>query len=126
MSYHRYPPLALNASIADKNVVDQVDFPNGVFIPTGPNLIPRSSAAPLLLVAALAADIKGIQVIADIGLFINIYSDAAGLVKIATMVLTPDETVPLVRPVGSSIYIRHVDDVDIDEPFSHLAMNFLG
>lgn len=128
MSYHRYPPLALNASIsglADKNVVDGVDG-NSIEV-TGPNVIPRSSSLTgLQIVANLADDISGIQVISDIGEFVEFYADLACTIFIATMVLTPDETVQVIRAAGSSVYIRAVKDVDIDQPGSYLAMNFLG
>ena len=126
MSFHQYPPLILEASLGggDKTVVDDID--GGAFEVTGAQLIPRSSQPPLQLVANLAADISEIQVVSDIGEFCNLYSDAAGTNKIASMVLTPDETVKVVRPAGSEIYIRAVKDVDIDQPGSFLAMNFIG
>ncbi len=124
MSDSKYPPLALNPSVGDKNVVGQLD--GDVIIPTGANLIPRSSAPALQIVANFAVAVTGIQVVADLGYFINLYLDAAKTQKIATMVLTPDETIDVNIPIGAALFIGAVDDVDIDEPLSHLAMNFLG
>lgn len=125
MSYSQYPPLALNTSLQGQ--LSPVDFIDGDgFAPTGANLIPRSSQPPLQIVAALANDVKEIQVISDIGEFCELYSDAAGLVKIAEMVLTPDERVSVNLAAGSEVYIRASKDVDIDQPDSFLAMNFNG
>lgn len=129
MSYHKYPPLALNNTAQGGKVVDKIDTigADGVFEVTGANLIPRSSAlAGLQVQNGLAADIIGIQVVSDIGEFVNIYSDAACTNHLATMVLTPDETVLIAVPIGTEIYLRAVKDEDIDQPGSYLAMNFLG
>lgn len=130
MSYHRYPPLALNSSLGGSgSVVDKITGigSDGVFEVTGANIIPRSSSLTGLQVSlGLAGDITGIQVVSDIGEFVNIYSDNACTVHLATMVLTPDETVPLSLPAGTEIHLRAVKDVDIDQPNSYLAMNFLG
>ncbi len=128
MSYHKYPPTALNESLSgltDKNTVDELD--GGVIEVTGANVIPRSSAvAGLQVVAALGQDVSGVQVISDIGEFVEMFEDAACTIKIATMVLTPDETVRFTLASGTSVYLRAVKDVDIDQPGSYLAMNFLG
>lgn len=130
MTYHRYPPLALNASLGGSGtVVDKITGigVDGVFEVTGANIIPRSSNGTGLQVSTgLAGDITGIQVISDIGEFVNIYSDVNCTSHLATMVLTPDETVPITLPLGTEIYLRAVKDVDIDQPESYLAMNFLG
>ena len=130
MSYHKYPPLALNSSLGGAgNVVDKIDAlgADGAFEVTGANLIPRSSnATGLQIHTGLNFGITGIQVISDIGEFVNIYSDVNCTNHLATMVLTPDETVPLAVDAGTEIYLRAVKDIDIDQPGSYLAMNFLG
>lgn len=130
MSYHKYPPTALSANQGGgTSVVGQITGigADGVFEVTGANIIPRSSAlAGLQISTGLAADISGIQVVSDIGEFVNIYTDAACTVKIATMVLTPDETVPVILPAATLLFLRAVKDVDIDQAGSYLAMNFLG
>lgn len=128
MSYHRYPPFALNASLAGftaKTVVDTID--GNSIIPTGANIIPRSSSATgLEIVNSLAQDITGIQVVSDIGEFVEFYADVNCTQFIASMVLTPDEVVQVVRLATTSIFIRATKDADIDQPLSILAMNFLG
>jgi len=129
MSYHTYPPSAAASSSSSQSVVSQINAlgVDGVFIPTGANLIPRSSNGTVLkILNAIGSDISGIQVISDIGYFVNIYTDLAWTAKIATMVLTPDETVLVSLPAGGELYLRAVDDVDINDPASHVAMNFLG
>lgn len=105
-------------------VVDFLD--NGSMVPTGANVIPRSSAAPLQVVAALAGNITKIQSVSDVGEFINIYSDAAGATLIAHLVLTPDAVVDVDIAVGSSVYFRAAKDVNIDDVNSILSMNFIG
>lgn len=105
-------------------VVDFYDL--GSFAPTGGNLIPKSSSAPLKLVDSLAAAITRIQSISDVGVFCNLYSDSGGTVLIAHLVLTPDETVDVNLAIGTQIYIRAVADVDIDDASSTIAANLIG
>lgn len=128
MSYHTYPPSPENSS-SSNSVVGQINSigTNGAFVPTGANLIPRSSnATGLKILDAIASDIKAIQVISDIGEFVDIYTDINCTNKIATMVLTPDEKVEINLPAGGELYLRAIKDADIDQAGSIVAMNFLG
>lgn len=122
------PTLDSNGNInvveGTSTVVDFLD--NESFAPTGVNLIPRSSNPPLQVVAALAANVTRIQVISDVGEFINLYRDAAGTTLIAHMVLTPDEVVDVDLNAGDTLYIRAAKDVDIDQADSIMSMNFIG
>ena len=106
------------------SVVDFMD--NGSVAPTGANIIPRSSSAPLLIVASLAQAVTKIQTVSDIGEFCNLYSDVAGLNLICHLTLTPDEVVDVDLAQGSAVYIRASKDADIDQPNSIISMNFIG
>lgn len=105
-------------------VVDFLD--GGSIAPTGGNVIPRSSNNALQVVASLAAAVTKIQVVSDVGEFINIYSDAAKTNLIAHLPLTPDEIVDVEIPAGTSIYIGAAKDADIDDANSIISMNFIG
>ena len=75
MTYHKYPPLALNGGAVSNTVVDKITGigSDGAFEVTGANLIPRSSSLTGLQVnVGLSGAIPGIQVISDIGDFVNI------------------------------------------------------
>lgn len=105
-------------------IVDFLD--NESMAPTGANAIPASSSAPLQVVASLAQSCTKVQVISDVGEFINIYTDAAGANLIAHSVLTPDEVIDVDIPAGSSVYIRAAKNAVIDQPASIISMNFIG
>jgi hypothetical protein len=105
-------------------IVDFLDA--GSMVPTGANVIPKSSDPPLEVVNSLAQNCTKIQVISDIGEFINLYTDAAGATLIAHVVLTPDEVIDVDIPAGSKIYIRAAKDVAIDDINSIISMNFIG
>lgn len=115
-----------NISVVEgtSTVIDFLD--NQSMVPTGANAIPASAAAPLQVVAALAQACTRIQVISDVGEFINLYTDAAGAVLIAHLVLTPDEIVDVDIPAGTSIYIRAAKNASIDDPNAIISMNFIG
>jgi len=105
-------------------VVDNLD--DGSFAPTGANAIPASSAAPLEVVSSLAAAVTRVQVISDIGEFINLYDDSAGTNLLCHLVLTPDESVDIDIPAGTTLYIRNAKNATIDDANSIISMNFIG
>jgi len=122
------PTLDLNGNVAvtqgSTTVVDFLDA--GSMVPTGANAIPASSSNPLQVVASLAKPCTKIQVVSDVGEFINIYTDALGANLIAHMVLTPDEIVDVDIPLGASVYLRAAKNAVIDDPNSIISMNFIG
>jgi hypothetical protein len=122
------PTLDSNGQIAVvEGITTVVDFlDDGSFAPTGANAIPASSSAPLEVVSSLAANVTKIQVISDIGEFINLYSDSAGLNLLAHLVLTPDEVVDVDISAGTSLYIRNAKNATIDDANSIISMNFIG
>ncbi len=87
--------------------------------------IPRSSSNAIQVVAALAAPVSEVQVISDVGEFMAIYSDAARTTKLCNLPLTPDEKVCVIIPVGTTIYLGAIKDVDITAA-SLLLINFIG
>jgi len=122
------PTLDLNGNIGvvegQTSIVDFLDL--GSLIPTGGNLIPRSSNNALEVVNSLAANVTRIQSVSDAGEFINIYTDAARTQLIAHMVLTPDETVDVNLAAGDSIFLGAAKDLDIDDAGSIIQLNFIG
>lgn len=105
-------------------VVDFMD--QGSMVPTGGSLIPRSSNAPLLIVASLAAPVTQIQVVSDVGEFMNLYSDAAGANLISHVPLTPDGLMDVELAAGTAVYLGASKDVDISDASSIISMNFIG
>lgn len=105
-------------------VVDFLD--NGSFAPTGANAIPASASAPLEVVSSLAANVTRLQVISDVGEFINLYSDSAGTNLLCHLVLTPDEQVDVDIPAGTTLYIRNAKNAIIDDANSIISINFIG
>ena len=105
-------------------VVDFLDA--GALIPTGASAIPASTSPPLQVVASLVSSVTKIQVISDVGEFINLYSDAAGAVLLAHLNLTPDEVVDVDIPAGATLYIRNQKNAIIDDVNSVMSINFIG
>lgn len=122
------PTLDSSGQIAVvEGITTIVDFMDGgSVVPTGANVIPRSSSAPLQIVASLAQACTKIQIISDIGEFVNLYADALGATLIAHLTLTPDEMVDVDIPAGTTLYIRAAKNADIDQAGSIISMNFIG
>jgi len=87
--------------------------------------IPKSSDNAISVVAVVAADIKKIQVIEDIGSFMALYSDAARTGLLCYLPLAGGE-VEVSIAAGTAIYLGAVYDVDIDGAGTALMINFLG
>jgi hypothetical protein len=100
-----------------------VDFLDAGLLDTAGTNIPRSSLAPLSIVASLAAEVKKIQIIEDIGAFMGLYSDALATNLICYLPLGGG-VVETVIPAGTAIYIKHLEDTDITS--GKIAMNFVG
>ena len=115
---------ALQTTAAQVSVVDTLDA--GSLVPTGGSLIPRSSNNALEVVNSLAADVTKIQVISDIGQFMNLYSDAARTQLICHLPLTPDESVDVSISSGTTLYVGAAKDSDINDANSILQINFIG
>lgn len=116
----------LSVTTAPLTVVDFLDA--GVLIPTGVNAIPRSSQPALQVVAGLAARVRKIQVIHDIGVPTILYSDAAKTQKLCHLPLTPDESVEVDIPIATPLFIGLALNpaADYDDANTFVSMNFLG
>lgn len=117
----------LITSFGTRTVVDNIDSPQGPsMVPTGANLIPRSSNNALQVVASLAASCTAIQSVSDVGEFINVYSDAARTQFLGHLPLTPDELLDVDIPAGTAIFLGAAKDIDIDDATSIIQLNFIG
>lgn len=115
----------LQVTDAARSVVDSLDA--DLFVPTGANAIPASgSATGIQVVASLAAEVRWIQVVQDIGEFINMYSDVNCTQFLCHLPLTPDVRQDVVIPAGSEIYLRNAKNVPIDDANVSLLINFVG
>jgi hypothetical protein len=103
------------------DIVDQLD--TGVLDPTA-TTIPRSSNNAVSVVASLAADVRKIQTIEDVGEFMAIYSDAARTSLICYLPLAGGE-VEVNIASGTTVYIGAVKDSDITTD-TRLMIQFLG
>lgn len=118
----------LAVSAAPLTPVDFLDAALGVLIPTGGNAIPRSSQPALQIVASLAARVRKIQVIHDIGVPTILYADAAKTLKLCHLPLTPDEVVEVDIPAATPLFIGLSLNpaADYDDANTFIQMNFLG
>jgi len=109
------------------NSLDVVDSVDGNIINPSSTSIPASSAGYLEIVANLAAEVKEIQVIEDIGEFMGLYSGAAAA-ETFVCVLPQGFTgsrLPVQIPAGTRLSIRNMKDATIDSN-TRLTINFLG
>jgi hypothetical protein len=109
-----------------ETVVDFLDIPTYTPSLAGDGIIPRLSSNAILLVASLATAVTRLQVVSDLGEFVNIYDDAARTNLLAHLVLTPDEIVDVDFAAGTALYFGAAKDVDIDDNNSIIQINFLG
>lgn len=116
--------LSVTSSPYYFDIVDQVD---GNIIDISSSNIPASSAGFLEIVASLAANVKKIQVIEDIGEFIGLYTGAASS-ETFLCVLPQGFTgsiLDLEIPAGTRLSVRNMKDATISTD-TRLAINFLG
>lgn len=106
------------------NVVDLVD---GDMIDVSSTNIPASSSNPQEIVASLAANVKKIQVIEDVGEFIGLYSGAA-LSETLIAILPPGFTGSILDieiAAGTRLSIRNMKNAAISTS-TLFGINFLG
>lgn len=104
------------------NVVDQID--TTPLLDVSVTNIPASSGTPLTIVASLAADIKGIHVVEDIGEYMGLYSDPSGTPVLEAILPLGGGRMDLKITAGTELGLRHMKDVAITGDF--IAINFLG
>lgn len=109
-------------------IVDFLDA--GSYEPSsgGDGIIPRSSNDPVEVVNSLAQSTTKLQVIQDVGEFINLYKSdgAGGFELLAHFPLTPDVIVDVDIDVGETLYLGAAKDSDIDVPGTIIEINFIG
>ena len=116
--------LATTSSPYFFNVVDGVD---GDIIDISSDNIPASSSGFLEIVSSLAADVKKIQVLEDIGEFIGLYTGAAS--SETFLCLLPQGFTGSILDVelaaGTRLSVRNMKDATISTD-TRLAINFMG
>lgn len=103
------------------NIVDQLDTP---LLDTSSTNIPASSSLPVEVVSSLAADVKKIIVVDDIGEFIGIYTGPASSEVLKAIMPLGGGEVELEINSGTRISLRHMKNTTINSGF--IAINFLG
>jgi hypothetical protein len=114
----------LNVALSPTTPIDFLDA--GTLIPTGANVIPGNASNALEVVSSLAARCTELQFIQDVGIPMNLYSDAARTQLICHLPLTPDEKVNVDIPAGTALFIGAAGAAAIDEPASFIEINFIG
>lgn len=107
--------------------LDLVDSVDGDIIDISADNIPASSGGYLEIVASLAADVKEIHVLDDIGEFIGLYTGAAA--SETFLCVLPQGFTGTILPVqiaaGTRLSVRNMKDATISTD-TRLAINFLG
>lgn len=104
--------------------LDVVDLVDGDIIDVSTTNIPASASLPVQVVASLAADVKKILVVEDIGEFIGLYTGAASSEVLKCVLPLGGGEVKLEIPSGTRISLRHMKNTAITADF--IAINFLG
>ena len=111
---------SLNSAVGG-TVVDQLDTP--LLDISGTN-IPASASLPVEVVASLAADVKSVISVEDIGEFIGLYTGSAASEVLAAVLPLGGGEVSIEIPSGTRISLRHMKNTVIISDF--ISINFLG
>lgn len=116
------------------DVVDQIDI-NGEDSSTLSNThplmdvatdnIPANGATPLTIVKSLAAAVKKIKSVEDIGEYLGIYSDPSGTPVLECILPLGGGEVEVALAAGTEIGIRHMKNSSISTA-TFIAINFMG
>jgi hypothetical protein len=116
---------ALLQVISDNTSLDVVDQLDGSpLLDTSGTNIPASSADPLELVATLAADVKKIISVEDIGSYMGLYTGAALSETLKCVLPLGGGEVEVQIPSGTRVSIRALENTAISS--GKIAINFLG
>jgi hypothetical protein len=110
-------PIVLTAY----SVVDELD---AVLLDTSISNIPASTAAPLVVVASLAAAVKKIVSVDDIGEYIGVYADPLGACTLLGIMSLGGGELELSIPIATVIGLRNMKNAAIST--GSIAINFLG
>jgi len=103
-------------------VVDQID--TTPLLDVSVSNIPASSANSLQLVASLAADVRKIITVEDIGEFFGLYSGPVATPTLLCILPLGGGEVDVVIPSGSLVSIRHMKDSAVTS--GYFSINFIG
>ncbi len=112
----------IEASVSGLTVVDQID--TTPLLDVSVTNIPASASLPVQVVASLAADVRKIIVVEDIGEFIGIYTGAASSEVLLAVLPLGGGEVEVEIPAATRISLRHMKNTAITADF--IAINFLG
>lgn len=113
---------ALAAANAALTVVDQID--TTPLLDLSLSNIPASGSNSLQLVASLAANVKRVITVEDIGEFMGLYSGAVATPTLLCVLPLGGGEVPISIPAGTLVSIRNMKNSAITS--GYLAINFLG
>lgn len=115
--------LATIAAGVDKlNIVDQID--TTPLLDTSSTNIPASASNPVTAVASLAANVKKIVSVEDIGEFIGVYTGAAASEVLLCVLPLGGGEIEVEVASGTRISLRNMKNATISTGF--IALNFLG
>lgn len=117
--------LAAIEALGPYDVVDQIDNAVGPLMDVSANNIPASANLPLEIVASLAANVKKIKIVEDIGEFIGLYTGAASSEVLKAILPLGGGEVELEMAAGTRVSLRHMKNSDINTN-TFIAINFLG
>lgn len=113
---------ALAAANTALTVVDQID--TTPLLSVASSNIPASSANSLQIVASLAAAVKRVQTVEDIGEFLGLYSGPVATPTLLCVLPLGGGEVDVAIPAGTLVSIRHMKNTAITADY--IAINFLG
>lgn len=107
---------------ATLTVVDFID--STPLLDASSSNIPGSASLPLQLVASLAADVKKVQSVEDLGEFLALYTGAASSEVLLCLLPLGGGEVSVEVPAGTRISIRNMKNAAVTSGF--IGINFLG
>lgn len=106
----------------DLDIVDQID--TTPLLDVSSTNIPASASLPVQIVASLAADVKKIIVVDDIGEYIGLYTGASSSEVLECILHLGGGETKVEIAAGTRISLRHMKNTALTADF--IAINFLG
>lgn len=103
-------------------IVDQID--TTPLLSVALTNIPASASNPVEIVASLAANVKKVVSVEDIGEYIGLYTGLAAAEVLACVLPLGGGEVEVEIPAGTRISLRHMKNTAITSDY--IAINFLG
>jgi len=105
-------------------VKDFIDAPNGPLLDTSSTNIPASASTPLTIVASLAADVRKVRSVDDVGAFIGLYSDPAGTPVLQGILGPGGSELEVSIPAATVLGLRHMENSVLST--GKISVTFLG